>query len=386
MSLAGNATTNVPAPTISPTALTFGAQQVGTSSAPQPVTVTNAGGGGFAINAVAVSGPHFTQTGNCLGVTLAAGQSCTLSVAFAPSASGSLTSTLSVTHGATSTALTVALAGTATTLPVPVIQAAPNAVAFPGVTVVGQPSAVQRVSISSAGPGSVTLSTMATSSAEFSIVGGVTGGCAPALVVAQGASCSIDVRFSPAAPGARSGALAIASNGTPSLLSVALNGDATGVASPGISSDRISLDFGSVMVATPSPLQQLQLTNTGSTNLDVSAVSVAAPFALAAGGTCAGSPFSLPPGQSCMLQLQFVPSAPGPQTGSLGFTSNAGSLSVALAGEGRAAPVISPSASAGASGAPVNSGGGGALDAHALALVMLLVIWTGACRRFVRCS
>jgi len=82
-----------------------------------------------------------------------------------------------------------------------------------------------------------------------------------------------------------------------------------------------------------------------------------------------------------MLQLQFVPTAPGLHSGTLQFASNAGSLSVGLAGEGRAAPATSPSTSVGSSGTPVNSGGGGSLDASAVLLLLLALLNTGR-RRF----
>ncbi len=388
VSVAGNAATNVPAATVSPAALSFGTQQISTNSVAQQVTVRNVGGGRLTIASVTVSGSHFTQSGNCLGANLTAGQSCTVSVVFAPNAAGSLTATLSIAHGATGSPLVVALSGTGSATPVPVVQAAPSAVAFPGVTVVGQPSATQRVTISSAGPGSVTLGSIGTSNGEFVIVGGGTGSCAAALVVAQSASCTIDVRFSPTMPGARTGALSVSSDGTPSPLTVALTGDATGVASPGISSDRSSIDFGSVSVAAQSPMQQLWLTNTGSTNLDVTAVSIGTPFALAPGGTCAASTFSLTPGDSCMLQLQFAPTAAGSQSGTLAFASNAGSLAVGLTGEGVAAtasnqnPNQNPNVAS--VGAPSNAGGGGTLQIEVLLLLFIALLYAHRLRSVIR--
>lgn len=370
ISLAGTATTNIPAATISPAALTFGSQQIGTSSSPQAVTVSNGGGGRLGISGVAVSGPHFSSSGTCLNASLAASQTCTINVLFAPTASGPLTSTLSVTHGAAGSPLTAALAGTGSALPVPVVQASPSSIAFPGVTAVGQPSAIQRVIITNNGPGSVTLETIAASSSEFVLVGGATGNCAAALIVAQSASCTIDIRFSPTAPGARGGTVSVSSNGSPSPLVIALTGDAIGVAAPGISSDKMSLTFGAVNVGAQSTVQELWLTNTGSTNLDVSAITISAPFALASGGTCDPAPFSLTPGQACLLQLQFAPNSPGAQTATLSFASNAGELSVALSGEGLATQPANQIVAVGG-GAPSNTGGGGYIHPAALWLLLL---------------
>ncbi|MEO8186271.1 MAG: choice-of-anchor D domain-containing protein [Burkholderiaceae bacterium] len=371
VSLAGNATTNIPVATITPAALTFSTQQVGTSSAAQAVTLGNSGGGRLVISSVAISGLHFTQSGNCVGASLAAGQVCLLSVVFVPSASGSLASTLMVAHGAAGSPLSVALAGVGTTLPVPVLEASPSPVAFPGTTAVGQPSSAESVIITNAGPGSLTLGAISTNSSEFVLAGGTTGGCAAAMIIAQGASCSVDVRFSPAAPGARTGGLSIASTGTPSPLIVALAGDASAVAAPEISSDKTTLDFGSASIASQSPTQPLSLSNTGSTNLDVSAVNVGAPFALAPGGTCGSSSFSLTPGESCVLQVLFAPSATGAQSGTLSLSSNAGTLTISLVGESFAAPPANQNVTAGAT--PMNAGGGGAFEPSVLLLLILAI-------------
>jgi trimeric autotransporter adhesin len=378
ISVAGTATTNIPVATISPTALTFGSQQIGTSSAPQVVTVRNSGGGSLSVTGVAVSGLHFTTSGNCINASLAASQVCTINVVFAPTASGSLSSTLRITHGATGSPSSVVLAGVGTTLPVPVVQASPPSITFPGVTAVGQPSALQRITVTNGGPGDVTLATIATSSSEFVLAGGSTGSCAPALVVPQGASCTIDTSFSPTAPGSRSGSLSVFSSGTPSPLVVAMTGDASGVAAPGIDADKASLNFGSVTVGVQSPVQPLWLTNTGSTNLDVTAITMAAPFALASGGTCDSTSFTLTPSQSCLLQVQFAPTSSGTQSGTLAIASNAGSLLISLAGEGLAAPPVNQNISAG--GAPSNTGGGGLLQPGVL-LILVLAMGIMARRR-----
>ena len=380
ISLAGNATSNIPVATITPAALTFSTQQVGTSSTAQAVTVGNSGGGRLVISSVAISGLHFTQSGNCMGATLAAGQVCTVSVVFAPTASGSLASTLSVAHGAAGSPLSVALAGVGTDLPVPVLQASPSPVTFAGMTAVGQPSAAESITLTNAGPGSLTLGTIGTNSSEFVLVGGTTGGCAAAMIIAQSASCTVDVRFSPAAPGARTGGLSVLSTGTPSPLMVALSGDASAVAAPEINSDKAALDFGSSAVAAQSPTQSLSLSNTGSTNLDVSAVSIGGPFALAPGGTCEAPSFSLTPGESCLLEVLFIPSASGSQSGTLTLASNAGNLTVSLAGEGLTLPPRNQNASSAAT--PLNAGGGGAFEPSVLLLLLLmLAISTMTCRK-----
>ncbi len=72
--------------------LTFGSQVVGSSSAPQTVTLTNTGSGPFTATGISTT-PDFTASGSCASV--AVGGTCTLSVEFHPVAplarKGSLT-------------------------------------------------------------------------------------------------------------------------------------------------------------------------------------------------------------------------------------------------------------------------------------------------------
>ena len=70
-----------------PTSVTFGPQNVNTSSAAQAVTVRNTGTAAVTLTGV-VTGGDFTQTNTC-GSSLAAGATCTVNVTFRPTAAGS---------------------------------------------------------------------------------------------------------------------------------------------------------------------------------------------------------------------------------------------------------------------------------------------------------
>ena len=96
--------------TASPTSLSFGNQNTGTNSAAQTVTVTNPGSSSVSISQLAVSG-QFAQTNTC-GASLGAGASCTVSIQFEPTSTGSQSGTLSVASSAPNSPLTVALSGT----------------------------------------------------------------------------------------------------------------------------------------------------------------------------------------------------------------------------------------------------------------------------------
>ena len=110
-----------PVAVVSPSSLTFGSQLLGTTSAPQPVTLSNTGTAALAIASISTLG-DFNQTNTC-GGSLAAGGSCTINVAFTPpsiipsgaNSTTTLTGSLTITdnsRNATGTTQTVSLSGT----------------------------------------------------------------------------------------------------------------------------------------------------------------------------------------------------------------------------------------------------------------------------------
>ena len=105
--------TNGSALTASPSSLSFGNVNVGSTSSAQTVTVSNPGSTAASISSVSVSGP-FTQTNTCSS-SLGAGATCTASVQFTPTAGGAASGTLSVASSAPGSPLTVALSGTGVT-------------------------------------------------------------------------------------------------------------------------------------------------------------------------------------------------------------------------------------------------------------------------------
>ena len=81
---------------------------VGSSSAAKTVTVTNAGTSAASVSGVAVTG-DFSQTNNC--ASIAVNGSCTVTVTFKPTASGTRTGTLTVTSNANNSPTTATLSG-----------------------------------------------------------------------------------------------------------------------------------------------------------------------------------------------------------------------------------------------------------------------------------
>ena len=96
--------------TASPSSLSFGSVATGSTSSAQTVTVSNPGSTAASVSSVNTSGP-FAETNTC-GGSIAAGGSCTVSVTFTPTGTGSASGTLSVASSAPGSPLTVALSGT----------------------------------------------------------------------------------------------------------------------------------------------------------------------------------------------------------------------------------------------------------------------------------
>lgn len=199
---------------ISPTAVGFGTVATGSSSAAQSVTVTNSGSAAAPVSSVTTSG-DFSQTNNC-GSSIAAGASCTVSVKFSPTATGSRSGNLTVT--ASGITNTIPLSGTGVA-PGPIVSADPSSLSFPG-TIVGSSSASQTVTLTNTGTTSATVSGV-TASGDFS----QTNTCG---TLAVGASCTVTVTFRPTASGTRSGSVTVTSNANNSPTVIAVSGSGIG--------------------------------------------------------------------------------------------------------------------------------------------------------------
>jgi len=102
----------LPTVALSAGALSFAAQQVGTTSAPQSIILSNTGDGPLSIINVTIAG-DFTQTNTCSN-TVAPLANCSLTITYAPTASGSRTGSLTIADNATGSPHVVTLTGTAT--------------------------------------------------------------------------------------------------------------------------------------------------------------------------------------------------------------------------------------------------------------------------------
>jgi len=104
----------IPIVSLSPTSLTFISQNVGTTSAAQSVTLTNTGVGTLAITGISMAGTNagdFSETNTC-GNSVSAGANCSISVKFAPTATGTRSGSVSISNNASGSPHTIGLSGT----------------------------------------------------------------------------------------------------------------------------------------------------------------------------------------------------------------------------------------------------------------------------------
>lgn len=302
---------------LSSTALAFPDTVVGNGSAPLPLVLASTGQGCFRITGFNVAG-NFAQTNSC-GVGIPAGQSCSVQVSFVPTLPGMRTGTLSVPMNTnTGTAPTpVALSGTGLAAHGTV---SPSSLSFP----------TQNVNTSS-GPQTITLTNdgavqLAVSS--VSVAGDFTQTNNCTSPIAPGATCSIQVTFTPTASGQRYGSISIASNSNPAVAAVSLTGSAI---APQGSFSFVQLYFTPQIINTASPAHNVILTNVGGLPLILSGFSISGDYAQT--NNC---PATLAPNANCSIQVTFTPTALGQRNGTLSVASNSNPAvpNVSLVGSG----------------------------------------------------
>jgi len=322
-------------PSFLPSALTFPTQTVGTTSAAQPVSLSNAGTAPLAISSIITEG-DFAQSNGCPS-SLAPSTSCTISVTFSPVAPGSRSGFLKVFDDAAGSPHFIPLSGTAVAPPVPTISA-PSVVSFPP-TQVGGVSSPVTVAITNVGGGPLAISAVDVVGSGYA----VTSQSCTAAPVAPSGNCTISITFAPGSAGNVIATLRLISNAPASPTLIGLAGEGTATAVGTLAATPASLDFGSREVNTTTPAQSLVVSNAGSATVAVSGVTVSGDYAQS--NNCA----SLASGDTCTISITFTPTTTGSRPGSVSVASNASNspLTVNLSGTGAPiqAPVIELSAS-----------------------------------------
>jgi hypothetical protein len=102
-----------PMATLNPTSISFGNQNVGTTSGAKGIQLKNTGNGTLTITSIAISGTNaadFTQTNNCPS-SLAPGAQCNIRVNFSPTGFATRTASLNVSDNASNSPQMASLTG-----------------------------------------------------------------------------------------------------------------------------------------------------------------------------------------------------------------------------------------------------------------------------------
>jgi len=206
------------------------------------------------------------------------------------------------------------------------VTVAPTALTFSS-QVSGTSSTAQTITLSNTSSTALVVSSI-TLSGNFS----ETDNCINSAVN-PGATCAIQVTFTPTVAGTATGQAVVAANIAGGSVSVALHG--TGLAPQPVNLSPATIAFGSVEVGTISLPLQATATNSNSFPIALISVTVSGPFVLAS-NACGTS--SLAASAACQLTLQFQPTAAGAASGTLTFVDSSGVQSVSLTGVGAAPP------------------------------------------------
>jgi hypothetical protein len=169
----------------------------------QTLVLSNVGTSDLTLDQVVASGSGFGVSGFSLPLTLTAGQSASLAVAFDSTTFGVASGTVTIGNTATGSPTTIALSATVAAAAVQ-ITASPTSVNF-GSTTVGM-TANQNVALTNTGNSSVTISSVAASGSGFTVSG------APNVTLAPNQTVNVTVIFDPTATGAATGSLIVTSN------------------------------------------------------------------------------------------------------------------------------------------------------------------------------
>ncbi len=305
---------------LSPFALHYTTQDVGTTSAPQIVTLTSNSKKAIALNLIA-TGPNYSQTNNC-GTSLAAGASCQINVTFSPLSGGTVHDVLGIFTNATTNPLAVNLVGAGLA---PQVQFYGNFY-FYG-QVVGT-SATQTGTLTNVGQAPLLISSIAyTGAADF--VESNNCPIAPNTLAVE-ASCTVTVTYTPTVIGSENGTITANDNALPSPQTAYVYGSSVSAGVPTFS--QTQLTFPTTLIGQSSASQTATLSNTGTGPLGIQNI-----FSYGDFPQTNNCPASLAVGASCTFSITYTPSVQGTEYGYLyAYTDSAYSTSLQMTGTGQA--------------------------------------------------
>ena len=328
---------------VSTTAVDFGDEELGGSSAVQNVGLDNQSADPVQISSIEIEGENardflVTEGSTCVPErALAAGAQCTVGVRFRPRARGDRTAVLVLRLSGVQAPLRIDLRG---------IGAGEATVALDtsqldlGTVLIGK-SRTRPVTLTNTGNVPLQIQDILIDGpgAPFFRLGKATD-CPTEGRVAAGASCVVAVTFRPREGGQRTATLAIVHDAPGSPSGVELRGRGRGEAQLAVEPD--SLEFGELELGDSSGPQSVTVTNTGTAHFVLSSIGFAGPaageFAITDTGTC-GEELRVEPGGTCTIEVAFAPGADGERSASLEIETRGGlAARVDLVGTGLAPP------------------------------------------------
>jgi Abnormal spindle-like microcephaly-assoc'd, ASPM-SPD-2-Hydin len=311
----------VAALTFAPAQLTFGEVAVGAASQPKTLTVTS-NFDSFPIQTIATSG-NFTQSNNC-PTTLAAGQSCTVTLSFVPTSVGTISGMVAVTGKNTGLGFSAVLSGTGTGNVASQVSLQPRSLNFGGVSLLDDAKLTKTITlINSSATTSLTIQSVSTTGptssglADYQIASNTCKG-----MLAPGAQCKFNVTLAGALyyPISTRGSVTIVDSDPTSPQIIGLS--ATLLAE--VTFSPTTLTFAPQAVGTTSPEQIVTITSNLHRDSTVSLVplTVSGDFLVdgAAGANPCGLSPEFNPGGSCTLGVSFSPNHAGTFEGEVSFT------------------------------------------------------------------
>ena len=292
----------------SPASLAWGSVAVGNTSGAKVITLTNNQTVALNISSI-TTGPDFEVTATTCPTaptSVAAGGTCTVSIAFRPESTGSISEAATFTDDAANSPQTVPLTakGVAGSL-----LFSPTTLTFAAVPA-GTVSPSQTATVTNETSASLGI-TAITVSGHFA----QTNNCPSSL--AAGANCTVSVTSNPTANGNFTGSVNL-KDSTGDLTLLYLSG-AGGSSGGSVTLSPSSFTFPSQATGTTSAPASFTLTNGQSTALSVSSI-VASNSVFTESNNCGSS---VAANSSCTISITFTPQSTGTQTGTLSANDSA---------------------------------------------------------------
>lgn len=289
------------------TSMDFGEKYIYPSqSYNKPFTITNNGSKSFTVSAISTTGSDYTVEHSCIK-TLQGGESCSGLVKITPNRAGDITGNLNIVTDADinpTKSISLHMRGLDK-----VFTVSPASLNF-GSVPVGSASTTKAVTIRNTGNVNLAVSSI-TATSPFTVASKTCGAS-----LTPNATCVVNVKVTPTAPGANTGSLNIVTDALrENTKTVALS--VTGTTSS-YSISTTTLDFGTVEYGRESATKTITVTNTGSLPITFSAPTISEPYKIKS-NTCN----TLQVGAKCTIGVAVTADRVGTISGTLEINSNA---------------------------------------------------------------